>query len=516
MNRVLVFAAAGLAISAIGPPPSALTPPRGWNSYDSFTWKVSEAAFLENCAAVAAMLRPSGYDYCVVDYLWFQDLQVDSADNAATDEGSGSGHADGAYSGADRAALRERAAPLRDPITNMHIDAHGRLVPAPDRWPSTWSVDGKTSLGFAPIAAKVHALGMKFGIHIMRGISIAAVNARSPVLGMEQFTAADVANQTSESLCPWWKGVMSVNMSHPAGQAYFDSLYAQYYDDWRVDFIKNDCVFGNQFVPDQIRANAASIRSAAARQPGRAPIVYSLSPGGGIAPNGKQDLATLADQISGDVNMYRVTGDDWDNWPAVDAHFGVAAIAANSSLVGAPGLGAPGSRSWPDLDMLPFGIITSPNAGPGTKHKNTSLTADQQYAQMTLWAIARSPLMFGGVATQLDAFTLALLTNAEVLALNADGRDNRPVRTIAGGSDAVAWGAALSGGKTYVALFKGNSSSSIVAVALSDLGLGAAQSCDVWNVWSAEAAPAGSCANSRVTADVPQTGVVLYRLTKCA
>ena len=205
----------------------AATPPRGWNSYDSYTWKVSEAAFLANCASVARTLRPFGWDLCVVDYLWFQDL-----DEAPVAEGVG------------------------DPITTLHIDAHGRLQPAPDRWPS--AAGGK---GFKAVADRVHALGMRFGIHVMRGISTAAVAAKSPIFGTSS-TADAIALEAD--LCPWWKGVMSVNLSNPAGQAYYDSVYAQY-SEWGVDFVcvprlltarggltpsrrrKNDCVFGNQF-----------------------------------------------------------------------------------------------------------------------------------------------------------------------------------------------------------------------------------------------------------------------------
>ena len=127
-----------LSFAAASPPNVAQYPPRGWNSYDSYTWKVSEEQFLANCAAVAKDLKPSGYKYCVVDYLWFQDLD----------------HAGKAQKCTKKA--------LCDPITKLHIDDNGRLVPASDRWPSTVGPDGK-SLGFKPIADKVHAMGMLFG-----------------------------------------------------------------------------------------------------------------------------------------------------------------------------------------------------------------------------------------------------------------------------------------------------------------------------------------------------------------
>jgi hypothetical protein len=145
-----------------------------------------------------------------VDYLWFQDLQPSKAQQNCTKKA------------------------LCDPITKLHIDENGRLVPAPDRWPSTVGANGK-SLGFAPIAEKVHQLGMKFGIHVMRGISTAAVTAKSPILGGGGATAADIGIESE--LCPWWKGVMAVDVTKPAGQAYYDSIYQQYAD-WGVDFVK--------------------------------------------------------------------------------------------------------------------------------------------------------------------------------------------------------------------------------------------------------------------------------------
>eukprot|EP01052_Picozoa_sp_SAG31_P005699 SAG31_NODE_255_length_19039_cov_83.461774_5_plen_142_part_00 len=116
------------SVAAAGTPPLADSPPRGWNSYDSYTWKVSEEQFLANCAAVAKDLKPFGYEYCVVDYLWFQDL-----------DGAG------------------EAGELKDPITKLHVDANGRLQPALDRWPSTKGGVGERSyfLVFVPTIREI-------------------------------------------------------------------------------------------------------------------------------------------------------------------------------------------------------------------------------------------------------------------------------------------------------------------------------------------------------------------------
>jgi hypothetical protein len=466
--------------------PIAANPPRGWNSYDSFTWKVSEDEFLANCEAMSKTLKSSGYEYCVVDYLWFQDL----------DSKGGQGELK------DRGEFKDQGE-LKDPITKLHIDGNGRLVPALDRWPSTKASDG-SSIGFKPIADKVHAMGMKFGIHIMRGISATAVAAKSPILGTNA-TAADIG-VTSE-LCPWWKGVMAVDLTHPAGQAYYDSIYQQYAD-WGVDFIKNDCVFGNQFVPDQIKAQSKSILKT------KRPIVYSLSPGAGV-----QDHMEKPHNISGVVNMYRITGDDWDSWGALEGHFTVAAQVAAAGLIGAPGLNG---KSWPDLDMLPLGVITTPNT-PGTlPHKNTSLSPAMQRTQMTLWSIAKSPLMFGGVATQLDAFTTRLLGNKEVLALNSDSFFNHQVSREGGKTGKVVWVARRNdaGGTpdqqqpaTYVALFNLDKKAADVSTTLDALGILDKKCNGVRNVWTGAKLPP---AIGTVSAEVEPTGVVLLSLADCS
>ena len=188
-------------------------PPRGWNSYDAFTWTVNETEFLDNCAAASSLLRPSGFEYCVVDFLWFQ--------------------CDWRYSaGCD----------VDNP--SWLVDEFGRPQPDPLRWPSAAG-----GAGFRAVSHKVHAMGMKFGIHIMVGASAAALN--KTVKG----TSFRVSEVTGNDDCPWpshghnkkctcnWQAKsLDINVSHPGGRAFYDSLYEQYLTDWKVDFIKNDCV----------------------------------------------------------------------------------------------------------------------------------------------------------------------------------------------------------------------------------------------------------------------------------
>jgi len=161
--------------------------------------------------------------------------------------------------------------------------------------------------------------------------------------------------------------------------------------------------------------------------------------------------------------------------------------------------------------MLPLGVITSPNSGKGP-YKNTSLTADQQRTQMTLWAIAKSPLMFGGDATQLDAFTLGLLTNKELLSLNSASFNNNQVQ--AGGSTVVWVARSMEGSRTYVALFNTGTASATVSVTLEALGISGCKKCSVVkDLWSGASGPAVT--TGVVQAEVKSDGVVLLSVSGC-
>ncbi len=323
---------------------------------------------------MADLLLPHGFDTCVIDYLWYET----------------SGYV-------------------------WELDDYCRPIPDVARWPS--SAGGK---GFKPVADKVHAMGLKFGIHVMRGTSTYAQEKDCVVKGTRDVRISQLVDQSSGGACPWKPESIGLNMSERGAQAFYDSLYEQYALEWDVDFVKNDCVFRSGRV-DEIRAQAASIERVAAHRP----IVYSLSPGQSSAFD--EELAK-ADAIADVVHMYRITDDDWDSWATLEVHFDAA--AAFASRIG--GAGLMGGRSFPDLDMLPIGFV----AAPGDEHTApdhwSHLTRDEQRLQMTLWSIARSPLFFGGDVTALRlpgnanaSFVLTLLTNPSVLALNAHSRDNR-------------------------------------------------------------------------------------------
>nr|XP_023883853.1 uncharacterized protein LOC111996137 isoform X3 [Quercus suber] len=315
-------------------PKQASTPPRGWNSYDSFSWTISQEEFLQNAEIISERLLPHKYKYVVVDYLWYRRKVK------------------GAYT---------------DSLGFDVIDEWGRMAPDPKRWPSS-----KGGKGFTKVAKKVHDMGLKFGIHVMRGISTQAVNANTPILDIntgrayEEFgrkwNAKDIG--IKERACAWMPhGFMSVDTKLGAGRAFLRSLYEQYAE-WGVDFVKHDCVFG-----DDLDINEITYVSEVLKQLDR-PMLYSLSPGTGVTPSMAKDVSEL-------VNMYRITGDDWDTWADVVAHFNITRDFSTANMIGAKGLMG---KSWPDLDMLPLGWLTDPGSNEGP-HRTSRLLPDEQRTQ---------------------------------------------------------------------------------------------------------------------------------------
>ncbi|CAO2170187.1 unnamed protein product [Urochloa humidicola] len=355
----------------------AALPPRGWNSYDSFSWTVDESAYLQNAQILAEKLLPHGYQYAVIDFLWYRK------------------YVDGAYT---------------DSYGFDNIDEWGRPFPDLQRFPSS-----RVDKGFSQIASKVHGMGLKFGIHLMKGISVQAVNANTPILDIKtgkpyledgrQWTARDIG--LTHRTCAWMPhGFMSVNTDTGAGRAFLRSLYRQYAD-WGVDFVKVDCIFGTDYSPEEIITISELLQEI------DRPIILSLSPGTEVTP-------ALAENISDHVNMYRITGDDWDNWNDVSSHFSVSSSFAAAKKIGATGLRG---RSWPDLDMLPFGWLTDPSVNQGP-HRICNLTLDEQKTQMALWSMAKSPLMYGGDLRHLDDITLSIITNPTLLKINHYSKNN--------------------------------------------------------------------------------------------
>jgi hypothetical protein len=419
----------------------ALTPPIGWNCWDCYGDNITESEFLANAAAVAKYLKPHGWQYVVVDGGWYDPLARDNH-------------------------------PLTYTNALFPVDQFGRLVPAVNRWPS--SAGGK---GFKLVADKIHAMGLKFGLHIWRGLPRSAVEEDTPILGSSA-KAADIARK--DDIFYWYPFFCGMRFDTQAGQAYYDSLFKQYAE-WGVDLVKVDHVV-DDYSPEYIHAIHQAIAKC-----GR-PIVFSASAG---------PLSTHeANDISANANMWRITGDFWDSWAKLDATMDVA---ATWSLYA-------GAGHWPDLDILPLGHISVDGRCADLDHQ-CRLTHDEQVSLMTLWSIAPSPLMVGASMVDADPWLIALLTDDEVLAVNQDILAN-PGRRIRNKDNVDIWIRDLFDGSKALALFNRSGRAEEAEVTWQELGLAGPQR--VRDLWKRKDL---GVAEDRVVLQLPSHGAALLRLT---
>jgi hypothetical protein len=382
----------------------ALTPPMGWNSWDSYGTTVRENQVKSNADVMASRLARYGWRYIVVDIQWY--------------EPNAQGHD-------------------YKPGARLTMDEYGRLTPATNRFPSA-----ENGRGFAPLAGYVHSKGLKFGIHIMRGVPRQAVEANTPIWH-SSYRAGEIADR--RHICDWNPDMYGVDMSKPGAQDYYDSI-AALYSSWGVDFIKAD----DMSRPYDLRRLEVVALSEAIRKTGR-PIVLSLSPG--PAP------VLQAGDLEQHAQMWRISDDFWDSWPLLKKQF-------DYTRDWAPYIGKDGT--WPDADMLPFGKLRVASADNGPQE--TKFTPDEQQTVMTLWSIFRSPLIVGGDLPSSDAKTFALLTNQDVLAINQHSKNNRQVLER---DDIRAWTAEADDkpGARYVALFNTGEQTKRIQFKWSDLGI---------------------------------------------
>ena len=244
----------------------AMTPPMGWNSWDCYYSSVTEKEVLQNAQyLVDNDLVRHGWEYVVIDIRWY-----------CNHPSLGGGN------------YNQRG------TQDYVLDEYGRYLPSPSRFPSCME-DG-VNVGFRPLAEKLHRMGLKLGIHIMRGVPKAVVGSNYKLMGSEQTSWAQVYNGTT-SPCTWLKDNLLVR-NNQYGQLYYNSIM-DLYASWGVDFLKIDDL-SRPFYSDELHMIRRAID-----QTGR-PIVLSLSPG-------KTQL-TYADDCLANANMWRMMDDLWDTW----------------------------------------------------------------------------------------------------------------------------------------------------------------------------------------------------------
>lgn len=370
--------------------PEAQQPPMGWNSWDSYGLTITEPEFRANVAVLATKLKPFGWNYAVIDEGWFLENPQDR--------------------------------PTPDKL-RYALDPNGRYVPVKARFPSAGQ---PPETSFRALGDWVHAQGLQFGIHIVRGIPRESVSKNLPIAD-SSFHAVDAADQTDA--CPWDPTNWGLR-DNAAGQAWYDSLLKQYAG-WGVDLLKVDCISDHPYKASEIRMIRRAIDKT-----GR-PIVLSLSPGP-TSPAHAAEVAELS-------NMWRISDDVWDTWSSNGKPFPQGILDQVPRLDTWQPHTRPGN--WPDADMLPIGELR-PSPGEG-KARASRLTHHEQQTMLTLWSMARSPLILGANLTMLDAWTTGLLTNREVIAIDQTATSSRQVLHD---HDMVAWTAVLPTGERALAL----------------------------------------------------------------
>jgi hypothetical protein len=363
------------------------------------------------------------------------------------------------------------------------VDEFGRCVPPTNRFPS--AIGGA---GFAPLAEKIHAMGLKFGIHIMRGIPRIAVQKNLPIHGT-QFKASQAVRSSDDPAreCRWNHDMYGVDASTDAGKAWYADI-AQQYAQWGVDYIKCDDMAHLEAGTNRYPALEIEALSNGLRASGRS-IVLSLSPGPALL----EERAHL----KGFANLWRISGDFWDNWRSLNHNFDLLAEWRPDT----------GPGHWPDADMIPFGHICLRNCDV-RPDRWTRFTRDEQLTLMSLWALAPSPLMLGMNLPDNDAWTTALLTNPEVLAVNQDSAGLPAQRLTNDVGSAETWKRELADGSFAVGFFNRSDQPIKINASWRELGFNAPVA--VRDLWLRSTRDQ----QTNFSTDLPPHGSVLLRLAR--
>lgn len=339
-------------------------PPLGWNSFDSYGVYLHHDAAMANLKAMSEKLKPHGYEYFVIDGGWYGEFEL----------------------------IKGTIYPAEKHAKKVNMDGFGIYQPSKTYFPK----------GFKEIVDYGHSLGLKLGLHLMRGIPKAAVEQNLPIKN-SVYRAADVADK--ERTCAWNHQNYGVDTSKPGAQEWYNSVYKQVAD-WGFDFVKVDDLTP---YPDEIVMIAKAIKNS------ERTMLYSLSPGDGIY---LPDMPHYRH-----AQMLRTTGDIWDRASDIDKGFAAWKKFQGKAM---PGF-------WPDLDMIPFGnlqMMAPKKYADGDQHaqyagfghtRKSNFTPAQMRTFITMRALAASPLFVGGDLPTIDDYSLQLLTNKEMLACNQNG-----------------------------------------------------------------------------------------------
>ena len=419
----MVFASGFLANTQALKAP-CLVPPMGWNSYDCWNYAVTESQFMQN-AHYLANLKQYGWEYCVIDFIWWVPVN-------------------GQYGGGQGGDW-----------TKGHIDQYGRLLPDTTRFPSS-----RGGRGFKPLADSVHNLGMKFGLHLMRGVPKMAVHFNYPVYN-STYTCTQAADQTST--CPWLDWMYGA-ANTAAGQAYLTSMVSLC-DSWGVDYLKIDDLSAATYHGPEVVMYANAIAQASRE------IVFSTSPG--ATP------LNQASHVSQYANMWRLVNDLWDTWGQLTDAYNVDESWRATTVKWGQGV-------WPDIDMLPFGHLSLIGPVGNPRYSLSTYTKGEHRLMFLLWCVNNGPLMWGGNLpdNNNDPFYDSLMTNANALFINQHGIRARNLKAQSTGTPIWTSTHPFDTTTKFVLLGNTSGSSQTISINLTTIGFSATQAVPVKNIWT--------------------------------
>jgi len=341
------------------------------------------------------------------------------------------------------------------------VDQYGRLVAR--------TISAGSSRDFKPISDYIHSKGLKFGLWWFRGIPKTAYETNTPVKGTS-YRAKDITDLSPNAQSPWLPQNYGLIFPHEGSQAYTESV-VELAAQWGVDFLKIDDIT-YPYRPADIESYRKAIRKI-----GR-PMILSLSPGNSMTTQQASHVSQYAD-------MWRTTGDVNGNWDAIQGVFSALKEWAPFS----------GPGHWADGDMLPLG-----SSGGG-------MNREEQKTVMTLWCIARSPLIWGGDLTKNTSFHDSLMSNEEVIGVNQNSDSSRCIFDRNG---QIGWFSnELGTPNHYLALFNQNSSVQNVGVTFAEMKLQAGESRKFRDLWAKQDV---GLAVTQFSASIPAHGAKVFKV----
>lgn len=396
----------------------------GWNSYNCYGSAINEQLTYENLDAFIQKLKPSGYEYFVLDAGWYRHYDLKPGENWPTD--------------GDK--------------KHLNIDEYGRYIPSKVLFPN----------GLKPIIDYAHKHGVKFGVHLMRGIPREAVEKNLPIKGTNYF-ARDIANV--EDKCSWSVLNYGIDMDKPGAQEYYDSML-ELLAGWGVDFIKYDDIVHK---PKEIIGVADAIEKTGRK------IILSISPG--------DDHYPKFFEVYHRADMIRMTRDIWDLKEDIDITFEQWGKILPHAYKG----------FWMDMDMIPFGHIRINH--PLTLNKLETTRGYERmdnfsYAQkktfLTQRAMAASPLFMGGALTTSPSIVFELITNTDMLECNQNGITGELVTRISDYRVKVdIWKTAHKSKENegWLGVFNRNGYKELIKFNKEELGLDKEVSYNLYDIW---------------------------------